>query len=136
MPTKTYVREQNGEAIINELPKEMSREQIILVASTTPYRPNTVLAKITSGADTGKWGKFDPAGSNGLAVAKGYLYASRPLSAGTQRAVALVRRAELNGKKLVWDTATTITNNQIAAANAQLLAIDTTNDYGGIRVRY
>jgi hypothetical protein len=136
VPSKTYVREQNGEAIENEGFKESSREQIMLLPSTTPYRANTILARVTSGGDTGKWGKFDPAGANGLNVARGYLYASRPASTVAQRAVALVRDAELNGKKVVWDTATLITGPQIAAAIAQLVALDTTNNYGGVRVRY
>ncbi len=136
MPSKTYVREQNGEAIINEGFKEISREQVNLIASATPYRANTVLARVTGGADTGKWGKFDPAGANGLNVARGYLYESRPASTGTQRATALVRDCELNGKKLVWDTAAPITGPQIAAANAQLVAHDATLNFGGVRVRY
>jgi hypothetical protein len=136
VPTKTYIREQNGEAIINEGFKEMSRDQVMLQPSTTPYRANTILARITGGPNAGQWGKFDPAGANGLNVAEGYLYASRPASTEAQRATAITRDAELNGKKLTWDTATVISAPQIAAANAQLLAVKTTTNTGGIRVRY
>jgi hypothetical protein len=136
VPSKTYVREQNGEAIINEGFKESSRDQPMLIPSTTPYRANTVLARVTSGGDTGKWGKFDPAGANGLNVARGYLWGSRPASTVAQRATVIARNAELNGKKLVWDTATPITGPQITAAVAQLMTIDPTLNIGGIRVRY
>lgn len=130
---RNFVRAQNGEAIINEGSKEMSREQIVLVANPAGYPPNAMLAKITGGADVGKWGRWDPAGANGLNTCRGYLFASRKASTGTSRAVALVRDCELNGKKIDWNGATA---PQIATAIAALVSIDTTNNYGGVRVRY
>lgn len=124
----------NGEAIINEGNKESSREQVVLVANTTTgYPPNCMLAKFTSGADSGKWGRFNPAAADGSQIARGYLYESRPKSTGTQRATALVRDCELNGKKLDWNGATA---PQITTAIASLMSIDTTNAYGNVRVRY
>lgn len=129
---KNFTRAQNSEALINEGNALISRDQVILVASATGYPPNCMIAKITGGADIGKWGRYDPAGANGLNGKPAYLYESRPASTGTQRATAIVRDAELNAKKIDWNG---ITGPQIAAAIALAFQRDPTTNAGNIRIR-
>ena len=111
----------------------MSRDQIILDASDERYLPGTVLGKHTSGANSGHWGRFDPADATGLQVAKGILFAGRNASTGTQRAVAHTRNCRVNGKKLTWIDG--VTDNQKATAIAALMG-NNTDGTGGVQVGF
>jgi hypothetical protein len=130
---KTFTRAQNAEALINEGNNLISRDQVLLQADPAGYPPNCLVAKITGGANAGQWGRYDPAGANGLNGKPAYLFESRGPSTGTQRAAIVSRNAELNGKKLNWNG---ITGPQIAAAIALMLTFDVAMNTGGIRVRY
>jgi hypothetical protein len=132
MVTKTYARILDGEHVIEEANGLMSREQILLEASATPYLAGTILAKRTAGANAGQWTKFNPAGADGAATAKGVLFARRPASTGTQRAVAHVRDSDINIHKVTWGAAAT--DNQKATAIAALNA-RAADGYGNVRIR-
>lgn len=130
------IRGQDSEALIDELPGTQSRDQIQLVANAAGYPPNCILAKFTSGANAGKWGRWDAAqtATDGSQIARGFLYQRRRASTTqTTRATAITRSAELDGKKVNYGTTDA---DKIATCNAQLLSMDTTNRIGGIRVRY
>lgn len=135
MPTKTFERILDGEHIIAEQDRLMSRDQITLIADANGYKAGTVLAKLTGGGNVGKWCKFDPAGANGAAVAKGVLMDRRRPSTGTQRAVAHTRLCRLNGKKLTWDSPIAPTNNEKLAAIAALMGTNS-DGTGGVQIGF
>jgi len=134
---KEFDRALNGEAIINDGSKEAAHDQVVLVANAAGYPPNSLIGKITSGADINKWGAFDPAATDGRQNPKGYLYESRGASTGTQRATALTRApVELNGKKLGGPGWTGASAPQKAAAITSMGTFDATSNIGGVRIRF
>lgn len=134
---REFDRALNGEAIINDGSKEAAHDQVVLVANANGYPANSLIGRITTGGDAGKWGAFDPAATDGRQNPKGYLYESREASTGTQRATALTRApVELNGKKLGGAGWTGATAPQKAAAITSMLTFDAASNTGGVRIRY
>jgi len=134
---KEVDRALNSEAVINDGSKEAAHDQVQLVANAVGYPPNSLIAKLTSGADAGKWAAYNPAGTDGSQNPKGFLYESRPASTGTQRATALTRApVELNGKKLGGAGWLAATAPQKAAAITSMLTFDAASNTGGVRIRY
>lgn len=115
-PAKSFNQIMNNDFVINEANGTMSREQILLLRGVR-QESGTVLGKITA---SGLWKPLDLAAVDGSAVAAGVLRDARDALAGadTRRAVAIVRNADLNGKKLIWPAGITV--NQRKAAEAQL----------------
>lgn len=98
---REYNRVLDGEHVIDELPGNMSREQVMLLRG--PFiESGTVMAMITA---TKLWTPFDPAGpDDGRRRARGVMFHKRRarLNADTRRGVVHVRTCDMNGKKLTW----------------------------------
>ena len=219
--SRTFVRELDGEYVIGEDNRLMSREQILLAITAVPIKSGTILGKITEGAvtltpaavagNTGngtmnvptadadtnagrfrvefyaatKFNVINPAGiivgkgttgvafdgpinftitaggtpfavgdaftvdvaiasanqwaplnltaTNGGEIAKGILFLAKPISTGTQRAVAHVRNTRANGRKLIFPTGAT--TDQKSAIIAQLAGMGA-DGYGNIQVGF
>lgn len=80
-----------------------SRDNIVLVAGLGALRSGTVLGKYTSGANDGKYGVFDPAGTTGEQTAAGILTDNVEVSATEDTAAAaIVRHAHIAASGLTW----------------------------------
>lgn len=76
---------------------------------------------VTVADGAGTYQALDLSATNGAAVAAGIAYAGVPILAATQKAVGIVRDAEVNAAELTWPAG--ITNDQKTAALAQLAAL-------------
>ena len=80
------------EFLLSEGNGSISREEITIAAAAGALVPGTVLGKITA---TGKYVAYSNAAADGSEVAAGVLYAAAPDLAADQKAVAIVRQAEV-----------------------------------------
>ncbi|WP_135469823.1 head decoration protein [Crenalkalicoccus roseus] len=103
-----------GEFIVSEANGSRSRDAIVTATGT--LEAGTVLGRITS---SGKYVILAPGASDGSQTAAGILYEA--VSGTDQKAVAVVRDAEVSGPGLVWPGS--ITGPQKATAIAQLAAL-------------
>ncbi len=100
-----------AEFMLSEGNGSISREQVVISSAAGALVPGTVLGKITVG---GEYVAYSNGASDGSEVAAGILYAKAPDSAADQKAVAIVRHAEVIASELTGlDT----------AARADLLAL-------------
>ncbi len=86
------------EFLLSEGEGKISREVVTIAAAATALVAGTVLGKITA---SGKFVAYSNAASDGSEVAAGVLYANVPDSAADQKAVAIVRLAEVAAINLV-----------------------------------
>jgi hypothetical protein len=82
-----------GEFIVSEANGTRSRANIVVAAAAAALPAGQVLGKITA---SGKYIAYVDAASDGSGVAAGILYAPVPDSAADQKAVAIVRDAEVD----------------------------------------
>lgn len=115
-PAKTFTQVMNNDFVIAEANGTMSREQILLYRGAR-IEAGTVLGKRTA---DGLWAPLNVAAADGTQTAAGILRDARDALAGadTRRAVAIVRNADVNGKKLIWPAGITV--NQRKTAEGQL----------------
>jgi hypothetical protein len=94
-----------GEFILSEGNGSISREAVTIAAAAGALVDGTVLGKITA---SGKYVAYSNAASDGTEVAAGVLYGQVPDTAADQKAVAIVRFAEVMSSALTGiDTAGT-----------------------------
>lgn len=86
-----------GEFLLSEGNGTISREQVTIAAAAGALVPGTVLGKITA---SGKYVAYSNAAADGSEVAAGILYAAAPDLAADQKAVAIVRHAEVQASEL------------------------------------
>ena len=87
-----------GEFLLSEGNGEISREQVIVtVSGATKWVSGTLLGKLTA---TGKFVKYNNAGSLGEQAVAGILWNELDPVAGDIKATVIVRSAEVMGSKL------------------------------------
>lgn len=91
-----------AEFLLSEGNGTISRDQVTIAAAAGAMDAGTVLGKITA---SGKYAAYDNGASDGTEVAAGVLYAKAPDMAADQKAVAIVRNAELLGAALTGNDA-------------------------------
>lgn len=91
-----------GEFLLSEANGTLSREEVTIAAAASALAAGTVLGKITA---SGKYVAYNNGASDGTEVAAGVLYAAVPDSASDQKAVAIVRDAEVAGIHLTGSDA-------------------------------
>lgn len=96
---RTFTRILDGEHVIGEADRLMSRDQVLLAASATFTRPGTILGQVTA---TKQFKPLDTAANDGTQTPAAILWAGRPASTGTRRAVVHTRHCRVNGKKLTY----------------------------------
>lgn len=96
--TTLYEGKYTAEFLLSEGEGEISREQIVIAAAAGAMAPGTVLGKITA---SGKYVAYSDAAADGSQVAVGVLYRGVPDLAVDQKAVAIVRYAEVMNSLLV-----------------------------------
>jgi len=113
---RNYVRVLDGEHVIGEDDRLMSRDTVLLAASTTYTRPGTILGQVTA---TKQFKPLDLAATDGSQTPAAVLWAGRAKSTGTRRAVVHSRNCRLNGKKLTYPAG--VTPTQVTAINDALM---------------
>ena len=92
-----------GEFVLSEGNGSISRDQIVISSTAGALVPGTVLGKVTA---SGEYVAYNNTAEDGSEVAAGILYAAAPDSAADQKAVAIVRHAEVQASELTGlDTA-------------------------------
>lgn len=91
-----------AEFLLSEGEGSISREQVTIAAAAGALAAGTVLGKITA---SGKYAAYNNGASDGTQVAAGVLYAAAPDLATDQKAVAIVRMAEVLGAELTGNDA-------------------------------
>lgn len=86
-----------AEFLLSEGENKISREEVVIAAAAGAMVPGTLLGKITA---SGKYVAYSNAASDGTEVAAGILYAAVPDVAVDQKAVAIVRLAEVAASQL------------------------------------
>lgn len=124
MALRTLTEDRPAGFIVSESNGRRSREQISLAATTVALRSGTVLGKVTA---TGAYVPYAPAAVDGSQNFAGILFEGRPIDTAAQRAVAITRQAEVDGRKLVFVNALTA---------AQLTALEAAAAGQGVLVRY
>lgn len=119
MPTRTFTRVLDGEHVISEANGRLSREGIVLAATSVKIPAGTVLGKVTA---TGNYVPLAPAAVDGSQTAAAVLFAGKDVNTGVQKAVAHVRNCELNVNKVTWPSG--ITAAQKTTAIDQLAGKD------------
>lgn len=119
---RTFTRVLDGEHVIHEADRLYSRDQVLLAASTTYTKPGTILGQNTT---TMQFAPLNSSASDGTQTPAAVLWAGRPASTGTRRAVVHARHSRMNGKKLIYPTganaaAVTAINAALAAKGIQV----------------
>lgn len=92
-----------GEFLLSEANGTQSREAAIVAAAAPAMVSGTVVGKITA---SGKWTNYNNAASDGSEVARGVLYTQVANLTVDQKAVVIVRQAEVSSARLTGsDTA-------------------------------
>lgn len=91
-----------AEFLLSEGNGTISREQVTIAAAAGALAAGTVLGKITA---SGKYAAYDNGATDGTEVAAGVLYAAAPDLPTDQKAVAIVRSAEVLGVVLTGNDA-------------------------------
>ena len=91
-----------GEFLLSKANGHISEETVTIAAAASALAAGTVLGKITA---SGKYVAYNNGANDGSEVAAGILYAPVPDSAADQKAVAIVRHAEVIGSKLTGSDA-------------------------------
>lgn len=86
-----------GEFLLSEGNGTISREQVVISSTAGALVPGTVLGKVTA---TGEYVAYSNGAADGSEVAAGILYAAAPDSTADQKAVAIVRHAEVQASEL------------------------------------
>jgi hypothetical protein len=100
-----------GNFLTSEANGTLSRASITILSGEGVLLPGTVLAKITA---SGKYVKYDNAGSDGSETAAAVLYAGVDATSADTAAVGIVRLAEVEAASLVWFSGA-ITGDKTAA---------------------
>lgn len=113
-----------AEYMVSEANGDLSRERILLKSGQV-YKACSVLAKFTSGGDTGKYTVLNPAASDGSQTAAAILYGSVDATSADAPGVAHVRQCEVNGKIIIFPTGISSPNkaNAIAALAAASIIV-------------
>ncbi|PZU59824.1 MAG: head decoration protein [Sphingobium sp.] len=111
-----------AEHIVSEANGDLSREKITL-KSGQKYGAATVLAKFTSGGDTGKYTKLTPAASDGSQTACATLYADVDATSADTPGVAHVRDCEVNGDIIIFPSGISAPNKATAITNLAAVGI-------------
>lgn len=124
MPTVLTEGRHPGEGLLSEANGQRSRESITIAAGSGVISPMTVLGRITSGANAGKYAPSpnaaaDPDIGNQTANAIN-LYGGDATTADLKVA-AIVREAEINGNTVTFDASVNDATKR-AAKTAQLAA--------------
>lgn len=88
----------NGEFILSEANGTRSRETVTVSSAAPAMQSGEAVGIITA---SGKYSKYDNTASNGLEVCKGILYTGVKDSASDQKAVVIVRDAEVSFERTV-----------------------------------
>lgn len=113
-----------AEHIVSEANGTRSREAVTLLSGNN-LPAGAVLAKLTTGANTGKYTKLNPTSTadpaDGTKVAAAILFAPVDASAADHAAVITARHAEVKAAALGWPAG--ITTPQKTTALAELAAL-------------
>ncbi len=93
-----------GDFILSEANGTRSREEVTIAAAAGAMIPGTVVSMLASG----KYVEYDDVGTDGTEVAAGILYAAVADSASDQKAVIIVRDAEVNASRLTGSNANAV----------------------------
>lgn len=93
-----------GDFILSEANGTRSREEVTIDAAAGAMIPGTVVSKLANG----KYVEYDDVGTDGTEVAAGILYADVANSASDQKAVIIVRDAEVNASRLTGSNANAV----------------------------
>jgi hypothetical protein len=110
--------------VLSEASGRRSREQMVLDVTAVALPSGTALGKLTA---NGRYVPYLPGAATGAQNFAGILGSRREIDAATQRAVAMVRDCEVNGRELVFINA--LDAGQLAAFEAAAAA-------AGVLVRY
>lgn len=105
-----------NEALVAELPGEMSRDVVTILADEV-LPAQQVLGKITA---SGKFVALNPGAADGSEVAAAILYAAVDATGADKLAVVHYKDAVFNAGEVVWTTG--MTGPQITTATGQLKA--------------
>ena len=86
-----------AEFLLSEGNGSISREQVVIAAAAPAMVAGTVLGRITA---SGKFTAYNNANSDGTQTAVGVLYEAVPDSTSDQKAVAILRYAEVQQSEL------------------------------------
>lgn len=89
------------EVLISEAPGTLSRESITITSGQGALSAGYVVAKLSA---TGKYVKYDNAGSDGSETAAAILLQAVDATSADADVVAVVRLAEVKTDALVWDS--------------------------------
>lgn len=109
-----------GGFLLSRANMQRSMENVNL-AGGIALKAGQVVAKLTSGSDSGDYAAFDQAGSDGSEDAVGISLNAVESSASEQLIAIVARDAEVNGKELVWPAG--ISDNDKAAGVVELTAL-------------
>lgn len=118
MPVLTEGRH-TAEFIASEANGTRSRE--VVTIDTGALAAGTVLARLTGGANVGKYVALTIGGADGAGTAAGVLYAAADATAADAQQVAMVRDCEVADASLIWPAG--ITGGQKTTAIGQLAAL-------------
>ena len=93
-----------GDFILSEANGTRSREEVTIAAAAGAMIPGTVVSMLAGG----KYVEYDDVGTDGTEVAAGILYAAVADSASDQKAVIIVRDAEVNASRLTGSNANAV----------------------------
>lgn len=115
-----------AEHIVSEANGTRSRE-VITLKSGKKYEAGAVLAKIATGADTGKYTSLDPASAanpaDGTKVAAAVLFADVDATAVDRPGVITIRDSELKRVALGWPAGATDAQKKTALGELAALGI-------------
>lgn len=110
----------DGAFCIGQNDPNLSNEVGVLLANGVVYPAGTVLARFTSGGNTGKLTAVAPGASDGSQIAVGILWGRKEISGTDQKCVFVARHQPVNGYALSYINA--MSGPQKIAAEGQLAA--------------
>lgn len=120
MPTYTQTAA-NTAFVLTEAAGHRSRENIVIASGSGILAPGTVLAKLTSGAEIGKFTPARATGADGSQTAAAVLLYRVDATTSDVRIAGVARDCEVNGKGLVYHPSIATAQDRLRA-DAQLAA--------------
>lgn len=113
MPAISHVIHTPGYFAVSQGNGNISREDATIATAAGSVFAGTVLGKISIG---GKYVPYNPAATDGSQTAEAILWADCDATKGDQKAVAIVRLAEVRLERLFWGPQVTTDAHKSAAA--------------------
>ncbi|WP_299377286.1 head decoration protein [uncultured Kiloniella sp.] len=97
--TELEMGPREGEFLISEGNGRISRDEIVVKDQTAVLQTATVIGQV---AADDEYNQLTPGAADGSQVAAGILYRRTNVNGQSARALAITRKAEVNGLLLVW----------------------------------